>query len=71
MKLYIVDYFIKNMEDTISMFIPIESFYSIPLIFSLRLDAYDFSIVLFVVGKKCDIEIIQKTITDTKKYYSK
>lgn len=68
MKLHIVDYFIKNMEDTISMFIPIEFF---PLIFSLRLDAYDFSIVLFVVGKKCDIEIIQKTITDTKKYYSK
>lgn len=47
MKLH-VDYFNKNMKDSI----PIESFYSIPLIFSLRLDAYDFSIVLFAVVKR-------------------
>lgn len=56
MKLH-VDYFNKNMKDSI----PIESFYSIPLIFSLRLDAYDFSIVLFAVVKRIVSRLYTKT----------
>lgn len=45
MKLH-VDYFIKNMKDTFDVYPDRIFLYSIPLIFSLRLDAYDFSIVL-------------------------
>lgn len=45
MKLH-VDYFIKNMKDTFDIYPDRIFLYSIPLIFSLRLDAYDFSIVL-------------------------
>lgn len=45
MKLH-VDYFIKNMKDTFNVYPDRIFLYSIPLIFSLRLDAYDFSIVL-------------------------
>lgn len=44
MKLH-VDYFIKNMKDTFNVYPDRIFLYSIPLIFSLRLDAYDFSIV--------------------------
>lgn len=44
MKLH-VDYFIKNMKDTFDVYPDRIFLYSIPLIFSLRLDAYDFSIV--------------------------
>lgn len=45
MKLH-VDYFIKNMKDTFDVYPDRIFLYSIPLIFSLRLDAYDFSIIL-------------------------
>lgn len=44
MKLH-VDYFIKNMKNTFDVYPDRIFLYSIPLIFSLRLDAYDFSIV--------------------------
>lgn len=48
MKLH-VDYFIKNMKDTFDVYPDRIFLYSIPLIFSLRLDAWLFDCI---VGKK-------------------